>query len=176
MRTTTMPIEIARSNQAALQPTGAPPQQRSPVLRQRLWVLCGMVCLGTGMVGIVVPLLPTTDFVLMAAYCFSRGSRRWEQWLLAHPQLGPMVLDWRTTRAIPLRAKQLATAAMLCSSTWAAMVLPTRTGWIPAAVCLAAGIYIWSRPTRAATLLAVDAQPHRPGAPREARGPHTGLR
>ena len=123
-------------------------QGLSVLVWQRLWMLLGMLCLATGIVGVVVPLLPTTDFVLLAAYCFSRGSPRWEKWLLAHPHLGPMVRDWRATRAVPLRAKQLATATMLISSTWAAWILPARTGLIPAAFCIAAATYLWSRPTR----------------------------
>jgi len=121
------------------------------IVRARLWIAAGMLCLVVGVIGIVVPLLPTTDFVLLAAYCFSRGSRRWDAWLLNHPRLGPLVRDWRATRAVPLRAKWGATVMMAFSSGWAAWVMPARTGWIPAAVCLAAAVYLWSRPTRKAT-------------------------
>lgn len=118
--------------------------------RRRLWMLAGMLCMLTGMIGMVVPLLPTTDFVLLAAYCFSRGSRRWEAWLLGHPRFGPMVRDWRESRAIPLRAKWCATAMMALSCVWAVWVLPISTGWIPSAVCLVVAAYLWSRPTRKA--------------------------
>lgn len=133
-----------------------PHQRRSDALRSsahgslgaRLWMVGGLVCLVTGIIGIVVPLLPTTDFVLLAAFCFSRGSRRWEAWLLGHPRFGPVVRDWRTTRAVPLRAKWGASAMMAASCSWAAWVLPVRTGWIPASVCLLVGLYLWSRPTQ----------------------------
>jgi uncharacterized protein len=118
-------------------------------LRARLWMMAGWLCLVTGIIGIVVPLLPTTDFVLLAAYCFSRGSRRWEAWLLGHPRFGPMVRDWRATRAVPLRAKWAASAMMAVSCSWAAWVLPARTAWIPAVVCLLVTLYLWSRPTKA---------------------------
>ena len=118
--------------------------------RRRLWMLAGMLCMVTGTVGMVVPLLPTTDFVLLAAYCFSRGSRRWEAWLLGHPRFGPMVRDWRESRAVPLQAKWGATFMMALSCMWAAWVLPTSTAWIPAAVCLVVATYLWSRPTRKA--------------------------
>ena len=63
-------------------------------IRSRLWVLAGVLCLIIGVVGMVVPLLPTSNFVLLAAYCFSRGSRRWEAWLLGHPRFGPMPGRW----------------------------------------------------------------------------------
>ena len=125
-----------------------PSTHRPASLRARLWMLAGMLCLATGIIGIVVPLLPTTDFVLLAAYCFSRGSRRWESWLLQHPRFGPMVRDWRATRAVPLQAKWGATAMMLLSCSWAAWVLPARTAWIPVLVCTLVAIYLWTRPTR----------------------------
>ena len=73
-----------------------------------------------GLIGIVLPLLPTTPFVLLAAYCFSLGSARYEQWLLSHPRFGPMVRDWRGQHAVPLRAKQLAWVMMAVSSALAA--------------------------------------------------------
>jgi uncharacterized protein len=113
----------------------------------RLWIAAGFLCIATGVIGIVVPFLPTTDFLLLAAYSFSRGSRRWEAWLLGHPRFGPVVRDWRATRSVPLRAKWYATAMMLASSGWAAWAFSARTGWIPAAVCLVVGVYLWSRPT-----------------------------
>src|SRR5262245_29487642 len=87
--------------------------------RRLLWVVAGMLALFTGVVGIFVPLLPTTPFVLLAALCFSRGSERWERWLLAHPRFGPIVRDWRAHHAVPLRAKQLAWTMMALGSAWA---------------------------------------------------------
>lgn len=125
-------------------------QSKQPAsLRSRLWLAAGFFWMAIAVVGIVVPFLPTVDFVLLAAYCFSRGSRRWESWLLGHPRFGPVVRDWRSHGAVPLRAKLYATAMMLLSSGWAAWVLPLRTGWIPAAVCVLVGIYLWTRPTSA---------------------------
>jgi uncharacterized membrane protein YbaN (DUF454 family) len=102
-----------------------------------------------GLAGIFLPLLPTTPFVLLAALCFSRGSRRCETWLLTHPRFGPMVLDWRARRAIPRRAKQLATLMMAIGSAWALWVMPARYGWVPAMVCAALAAWLWSLPTAA---------------------------
>lgn len=118
--------------------------------RRLLWMLAGGLSLLLGVIGIFVPLLPTTPFVLLAAACFSRGSVRCEQWLLNHRIFGPMVRDWRAYRAVPLRAKQLATLMMAVGSAWAAWVLPTLR-WLPALCCAAVALWLWRLPTRAAS-------------------------
>ncbi|MFN3809206.1 MAG: YbaN family protein [Roseateles asaccharophilus] len=112
------------------------------------WLLGGFASLALGVLGIFLPLLPTTPFVLLAAFCFSRGSARYEAWLLNHPRLGPVVRDWRATRAVPLRAKQLATVMMTLSSIWAGYTLPLAWCWLPAAGCAAVAAWLWSLPTR----------------------------
>lgn len=114
-----------------------------------LWLAAGLVSLGLGIVGIFLPLLPTTPFVLLAAWCFSRGSTRCEAWLLGHKRFGPMVRDWRRYRAVPLRAKQLAWVTMSVGSAWAAYTLPLSWCWLPAAFCLCVGIWLWRLPSRA---------------------------
>ncbi|MEK9644419.1 MAG: YbaN family protein [Alphaproteobacteria bacterium] len=77
----------------------------------------GWICVAVGVIGIVVPGLPTTVFLLMAAWAFSRSSERFQNWLLAHPRLGPPVIAWRERGAIPARAKILAVAMMSVSFT-----------------------------------------------------------
>ena len=86
--------------------------------------------------------------MLLAAFCFARGSARWEAWLLNHPRLGPLVRDWREHRAVPLRAKQLATAMMAASSAWAAWTLASGWRYVPAVCCAAVAAWLWSLPTR----------------------------
>lgn len=120
----------------------------APTWRRVLWLLCGVASLVLGFVGIFLPLLPTTPFVLLAAFCFSRGSTRCERWLINHKLFGPMVRDWRATRAVPLRAKQLATAMMALGSVTAAYQLPPRWAWLPAACCACVAIWLWRLPTR----------------------------
>jgi uncharacterized membrane protein YbaN (DUF454 family) len=122
--------------------------RRRPLWQRALWVLAGVASLATGIVGIFVPLLPTTPFVLLAAFCFSRGSTRAERWLLTHPRFGPMVHDWRERRAVPLRAKQLATVMMTFGSITAAYKLPAAWAWLPAACCACVAIWLWRLPTR----------------------------
>ena len=115
---------------------------------RHLWLVAGWLSVVTGLVGIALPLLPTTPFLLLAAWCFSRGSPRIERWLLEHPRLGPPVRDWRSHRAVPLAAKQFATVMMAASSVWAAIVLPLAWCWIPAAFCSAVAVFLWRLPTR----------------------------
>lgn len=128
--------------------TAAADEPTGPLAKRRLWLALGWLCIAIGTIGIVVPLLPTVDCYGLAAYCFARGSRRWEQWLLNHRRMGPMVRDWREHRSVPLGAKCLATLSMTVSCAWAAVVMPARTAWIPASICLLVAIYLWSRPTR----------------------------
>ena len=113
-----------------------------------LWMVAGALAFLVGFVGIFLPLLPTTPFVLLAAFCFARGSERWERWLLGHPRWGPMVRDWRSQRAVPLRAKQLATVMMSVSCLWAWWVIPSLWRYLPAACCGATAIWLWRLPTR----------------------------
>ena len=115
--------------------------------QRALWLIAGWLSLLLGFIGIFLPLLPTTPFVLLAAFCFSRGSERWEAWLVQHPRFGPMVQKWRANRAVPLRAKQLATVMMTISSAWSWWVMPPAYGWIPAACCAVVAAWLWSLPS-----------------------------
>jgi uncharacterized membrane protein YbaN (DUF454 family) len=114
-----------------------------------LWMLAGALSLLIGVIGIAVPVLPTAPFVLLAAFCFSRGSRRLEAWMLSHRHFGPMVRDWRENRAVPLRAKQFATVMMAVSSVGTWLALPSPWRWVPGSCCLAVALWLWSLPTAA---------------------------
>ncbi|MCV2422565.1 YbaN family protein [Paucibacter sp. DJ2R-2] len=125
-----------------------PPVPTHPIWLRLLWLLGGVLSLVLGIIGIFVPLLPTTPFVLLAAFCFARGSSRCERWLLGHRVFGPMVRDWRANRAVPLRAKQLASVMMTFGSVMAAFKLPLHLAWLPAACCAGVAAWLWSLPTR----------------------------
>ncbi|CAB4537510.1 unannotated protein [freshwater metagenome] len=90
---------------------------RSRVARTA-WMSAGFMAVGVGSVGVVVPGLPTTGFFVLAAWCFSRSSPRFEQWVLDLPHIGPMVRDHRAGLGMPQRAKVLAISMM-----WAAVAL-----------------------------------------------------
>lgn len=85
-----------------------------PGVRQGLMVL-GWVNVGLGVAGLFLPVLPTTVFLLIAAWAFSRSSVRFHRWLYEHPRLGRGIRAWHRHRVIPLRAKVLAVAMMATS-------------------------------------------------------------
>ncbi|MEI6642436.1 MAG: YbaN family protein [Novosphingobium sp.] len=114
-------------------------------MRRHFWTAAGLLFVGIGAVGAVLPLLPTVPFLLLALFCFARGNPAWEQRLLDHPRYGPLLLDWRTRRAIPRRAKWAALIAMAVS----VLVTALAAGWpwvlIPLAVMVLSGGWIWTR-------------------------------
>lgn len=112
-----------------------------------LWLVAGVLSLLVGFVGIFLPLLPTAPLILLAAFCFSRGSERLEAWMLNHRRFGPLIHDWRRNRAVPLRAKQFATVMMAASAigTWWVVASPWR--WAPGVVCVCVAVWLWSLPT-----------------------------
>ena len=78
-----------------------------------LWLIVGWASFILGFIGIFIPLLPTTPFLILAAFCFDRGSPRLHQWLLNLPFAGKILSDWKTKRVIPLYAKVIATTMIL---------------------------------------------------------------
>lgn len=105
-----------------------------------------------GVIGIFVPLMPTTVFLLIALWAFSCGSVRLEVWLYHHPRLGRSLRAWRRDRAVPRRAKVLAIATMTASFVW--VTLFVAESWpLPAALLAlfaAVAAYLLSRPEPAA--------------------------
>ena len=78
-----------------------------------LYRLAGFLFLGLGILGIFLPLLPATPFVLLAAACFARSSEKWHRWMLANDTFGPMILNWERNRCISRRVKWIAVVSML---------------------------------------------------------------
>ena len=72
---------------------------------RRVWALLGALFLVLAAIGIALPLLPTTPFLLLSAYCFSRGSRRMHEWLTGHRVFGPPIRNWQDHRAISTSSK-----------------------------------------------------------------------
>lgn len=118
--------------------------------RKALLIVLGVVALALGLLGVILPGLPTTPFVLLAAACFAKASPRLHAWLVAHRWLGPMVRDWETHRSLPLRVKCLASVMMLLMLSLSVWQLAGRP-WIQAAIVAAGclGVYVvWRIPTR----------------------------
>ena len=80
-----------------------------------LWTLLAYVCIALALLGLVVPGLPTTPFVLVAAWAASRGSARLHAWLHEHPRLGPPLNDWEQQGAVTTRAKIIALSFLAVS-------------------------------------------------------------
>ena len=112
-----------------------------------LWLVAGGTALACGTLGIVLPLLPTVPFLLLAAFCFSRSSDRVHNWLVTHPTFGPPIQDWNRNGAISPKAKKLASlsiaAAFLIS---VALGLSATVLIIQAIVLSAVTVFIWTRP------------------------------
>ena len=82
-------------------------------VKRTLWKVAGTASLVLGIIGIVVPLLPTTPFLLLAAFCYQRGSERLHNWLINHPRFGPAIRDWRKHGVISRTAKRNAMIALV---------------------------------------------------------------
>lgn len=81
-------------------------------MRRPLYAAAGWVMVALGVVGLFLPVMPTTVFMILAAWLFSRSSPRFEAWLLRHPIFGPPVRQWRERGAIPPLAKLFAVVSM----------------------------------------------------------------
>ncbi|MQW90118.1 YbaN family protein [Sinorhizobium saheli] len=108
----------------------------------------GWTMLGIGIAGIFLPLLPTTPFLLMAAWLFARSSPRLEQWLLDHPLFGRPLRDWRRDGAISLGAKACAIALMALGFAvlWFRLEVSVLTASIVALIMVTVALFIVSRP------------------------------
>lgn len=121
-------------------------RQRSP-LRRGIWITLAALCFGIGVVGIFLPLLPATDFMLLAVICASRGSKRFEYWIRRNRLAGPLIRAWEDERAISLPAKIISITMMFVS----AWVIWIHTGfswlfWLLCLVLLAVGTFVATRP------------------------------
>ena len=111
------------------------------------WGMAGFSSLGLGVAGIPLPLLPTTPFLLLAAFCFARSSQRWHDWLVEHKHFGPPIKDWRAHGAIPLRAKIIASVMMVGAFLAAFAVGAPPTALIAQLIILPlVALFIWTRP------------------------------
>lgn len=112
-----------------------------------IWRLLALLALAAGLLGIVLPGVPTVAFLLLSAWCAGRGWPALEAWLLEHPRYGGSIRDWRERGAIPRRAKWAASGTMLLSV--AAIVTLPAPLWLRFLLPpLLAGValWIWCRP------------------------------
>ncbi|MDQ2105863.1 YbaN family protein [Azospirillum isscasi] len=117
-------------------------------LRRRLWLALGYAAVGLGVAGTVLPLLPTTPFLLLAAGAFAKSSPALRDRLHRDPRFGPLLRGWQAEGAIPRKAKMAALTGM--SASWAIVALTASRPLVPvlAGACMAAvAAYIVTRPS-----------------------------
>ncbi len=117
------------------------------LVRNYLWITLGWLSITLGVIGIFLPLLPTTPFLLLAAFAFSRGSEKLHNWLLNHPRLGPPIQAWQASGVIARRPKVYATLGMVAGFLLAwFMQAPMWALALQAIVLVCVGLFLWSRP------------------------------
>ena len=126
-----------------LPPDDAAPLHRSRVVRA-VWATVGLLAVALGGIGIVVPGLPTTGFLVLAAWCFSHSSPRLEAWLLGLPRFGPLVRDYRLGLGMPRAAKRWAVGSIAVFSSLSCALLrehPWRAA-VVAVIALVGIVYV----------------------------------
>jgi uncharacterized protein len=121
----------------------------SPIVRG-LFLVAGIMAFAVGIVGIFLPLLPTTPLIILAAACFARAYRPFHEWMLAHRWFGPMLREWYHHRSLPYRTKLIAIVTMIVGF-GGSIVFFVRPAWAQAllAVCaLLLAVMLYRIPSR----------------------------
>jgi uncharacterized membrane protein YbaN (DUF454 family) len=114
-----------------------------------LYILLGLIAVALAVAGVVLPLLPTTPFLLVAAWAFAKSSPRLERWLVTHPRLGPPIDAWRERGAIGTRVKVVSLSTMAASLIYITLFsgFPLVAKAASAALLAACATFIASRPS-----------------------------
>ncbi len=114
---------------------------------QTILKILGFIFLALGIIGIVLPLLPTTPFLLLSAFCFARSSEKLHAWLLCHPSFGPAIIDWRENGSISKRNKTYAVVTILITFLLSAILeVPLVVILIQMTVLSIVSLFILTRP------------------------------
>lgn len=118
-------------------------------LKRGLFIAAGTICLGLGVVGIILPVLPTTPFLLLSAACYVRGSERMYRWLLNNKWFGKYIRNYREGKGIPLRGKVSALLLLWIAISCSALLLVkiTIVQIILFAIAFGVSMYIIRLPT-----------------------------
>ena len=115
--------------------------------RRMVWLVVGLSALAAAIVGIILPLIPTTPFVLLAAFAFMNSSKRLHDWLLRHRIFGKLIADWRKYGAISRRAKVISVASMVGIFALSVLLDASALVLVVQAIVLScSGIFIVTRP------------------------------
>lgn len=118
-------------------------------LIRSLFLGLGVTALLFAVLGIFLPLLPTTPFVLLAAACFARGSERLHNWLLAHHVAGPIIREWHLHRSMPPGVKPW--AFLLMGLSFGISLLLMEAPWhrvILGTIAVVLALFLWRVPVR----------------------------
>lgn len=121
----------------------------SPLVRALL-MAGGLAFVALGLVGLMLPIVPTAPFLIVAAACFARASPTFYRKLVTSPTVGPAILEWRRYRSIPWRTKRMA-LVLFAVSLALSILLFVRPAWLQALVALiglAIGFWLWRIPSR----------------------------
>ncbi len=121
--------------------------------RRYLYLGFGWLCLGLGFMGVIMPILPTTPFLLLAVWAFSRSSPEMAEKIRNNKAVGPFIRDWQDHGAIPAKAKIIAIVMMAAMAAYMVFYsgVPIWAGYGTCAVLAAVAVYILTRPSRAAS-------------------------
>lgn len=111
----------------------------------------GWLCVALGVIGAVLPVMPTTIFLIGALWAFARGSEKYHQWLYSHPRFGPPLQRWTEYRVISAKAKMLA-CGMMAASVVYLVAISSAPVWVQGMVIVilsAVALYLLSRPSEA---------------------------
>lgn len=110
------------------------------------YLIGGFAAVALGVAGILLPLVPTVPFMILAAFCFARSSPRFEARLLEHPVFGPHIIRWRANGAISRRGKQAALFGFAVSALVGLVFAPMPYALAPLVVGLVGAAWVWRRP------------------------------
>lgn len=114
-----------------------------------MWFVGGILAFVLGLIGVVLPVMPTVPFMILAAFCFAKGSPRFHRYLLDHPSFGPAIRAWEERRAVPRKGKLFATIMLSISLPITSYLLGLQWWWISAliiVICIAVMTWIWRLP------------------------------
>ncbi|MEM7780992.1 MAG: YbaN family protein [Pseudomonadota bacterium] len=110
-----------------------------------LYLAAGIVSVAVGAAGVVLPLLPTVPFFLLAAYCFARSHPEWERRIVEHPSVGPQIVAWRERRAVSRKAKLGAIATLIAGVAFTYFTIGLPWVWFSVGALVIIGGWIVTR-------------------------------
>lgn len=112
-----------------------------------VWFVCGCISMVLAFIGVFLPIFPTVPFLLLAAVCFARSSRKVHKWLLEHDTFGPAIRNWQEKGAISRRAKWTGTGGMLAALLISVVLeVPDWLLLVQAATVGGVALFMWTRP------------------------------